>query len=232
MRSARLGALFEVLLCSDFPTQLAIGQALTALGVFPKTANGDLSINYVVVLSLADAVVLIGLIFFLVHAHGDRPSDVLLGARPVARELALGLPMTMAVFAIAIVVLGGLQLLAPSLHNVPQNPMQGLLQRPRDAGLFALVVVVAGGVREEIQRAFILHRFDRWLGGAGVGIVVSSVMFGLGHVLQGNDVAIATALMGAFWAIVYVRRRSVIAPLVSHASFDLLELAQFFAFGR
>jgi membrane protease YdiL (CAAX protease family) len=136
--------------------------------------------------------------------------------------------MTMAVFAIAILVLGSVQLLAPSLHNVPQNPMQDLLRRPRDAGLFAIVVIVAGGVREEIQRAFILHRFDRWLGGAGVGVVVSSAIFGLGHLLQGNDVAVATALMGAFWAIVYVRRRSVVAPMVSHATFDLMQLAQFF----
>jgi membrane protease YdiL (CAAX protease family) len=42
-------------------------------------------------------------------------------------------------------------------------------------------------------------------------------------------VAIATALMGAFWAIVYVRRRSIVAPVVSHSGFNLLELAQYLA---
>ena len=62
---------------------------------------------------------------------------------------------------------------APSLHNVAENPLQELLRSPRDAWLFALVVVVAGGVREEIQRAFLLHRFDIWLGGG----VVSGVLF-------------------------------------------------------
>jgi membrane protease YdiL (CAAX protease family) len=107
-----------------------------------------------------------------------------------------------------------------------------MLRRPRDAGLFAVVVVIAGGVREEIQRAFILHRFDEWLGGAYVGVVVWSLAFGFGHLLQGYDVAIATALMGAFWAIVYVRRRSVVAPLVSHSGFNLLELAQYLAARR
>jgi len=229
MRLARLTALCEILLCSDFPTQLAIGRTLIALGVSPKTAHGDLSIAYVVALSLADACVLIGLILFLLKAHGDRPRDVLLGSRPIARECALGLPMTMAVFAIAVVVLGGVQLIAPWLHNVPDNPMQDLMRTPRDAGLFALVVVVAGGVREEIQRAFILHRFDRWLGGAGVGVVASSALFGVGHLVQGNDVAIATAAMGAFWAIAYVRRRSIVAPAVSHAGFDLFELVVYFS---
>jgi membrane protease YdiL (CAAX protease family) len=225
-------ALFEILLCSDFPTQLAVGATLAAFGILPKSAHGDLSVRYVVVLSLVDTALLIGLILFLLKSHGERPRDVLLGPRPIAGEVKLGLPMTLVALAIAIAVLGAVQFLVPSLHNVPQNPLQDMLRRPRDAGLFALVVVVAGGVREEIQRAFILHRFSEWLGGANVGVVVSSVVFGLGHQLQGNDVALATALMGAFWAFVYVRRRSAVAPLVSHSGFNLLELAQYLVAGR
>jgi CAAX protease family protein len=232
VRAARLVALFEVLLCSDFPTQVAIGATLRVFGIVPKAAHGDLSVRYVVALSLVDTAVLIGLIFFLLKRHGERPRDVFLGSRPIAGEIRLGLPMTLAVFAIAVAVLGIVQFVAPSLHNVPQNPLQDMLRRPRDAGLFAIVVVIAGGVREEIQRAFILHRFERWLGGTGVGIIASSVFFGLGHVLQGNDVAIVTSLLGAFWAIVYVRRRSVVAPLVSHAGFDLVELMQYFVVSR
>ena len=34
-----------------------------------------------------------------------------------------------------------------------------------DAAIFALVVMIAGGVREEIQRGFVLHRFEQYLGG-------------------------------------------------------------------
>ena len=230
--AARLVALFEILLCSDFPTQLAIAATLRVFGIVPKTAHGELSVPYVVGLELADTVLLIGLILFLLTSHGERPRDVFLGTRPVAGEVKLGLPMTLAVFVIAIAVLGGVQLVAPSLHNVPQNPLQDMLRRPRDAGLFAIVVVIAGGVREEVQRAFILHRFDEWLGGAWVGVVVWSLAFGFGHVLQGYDVALATAVMGAFWAIVYIRRRSIVAPLVSHSGFNLLELAQYLAVGR
>ena len=40
----------------------------------------------------------------------------------------------------------------------------------RDPRGFAAVTVVAGGLREEVQRAFILHRFDRHLGGAARGV--------------------------------------------------------------
>ena len=88
-------------------------------------------------------------------------------------------------------------------------------------------VVVAGGIREEMQRAFVLHRFRVWLGGTTVGIVVSSVAFGAGHLLQGDDAALATGLLGVFWGLLYVRRRSVVAPVVSHAGFNLLEVVQY-----
>jgi hypothetical protein len=98
--------------------------------------------------------------------------------------------------------------------------------------LFALAVVVAGGIREEIQRAFLLHRFEVWLGGRTVGVIVASAAFGAGHLVQGVDAVIATGLLGAFWGVVYLRRRSVVAPMVSHAGFDLLQIGQFLLGGR
>ena len=53
---------------------------------------------------------------------------------------------------------------------------------------------------------------------------VLSTACGLGHLLQGRDAAITTGVLGAFWAIVYLRRRSSIAPMVSHAGFHALEV--------
>ena len=87
-------------------------------------------------------------------------------------------------------------------------------------------------MREELQRAFLMHRFERWLGGGAVGVVIASAAFGAGHLLQGADAAVATGLLGAFWAVVYLKRRSVVAPVVSHSGFNLLQLVQFMAIGR
>jgi membrane protease YdiL (CAAX protease family) len=107
-----------------------------------------------------------------------------------------------------------------------------LLRSPRDAWWFALVVVAAGGVREEIQRAFLLHRFNVWLGGPAVGLAVTSIAFGAGHLLQGVDATIATGLLGAFWGAIYLGRRSCVAAIVSHSGFDLVQIAAFLAVGR
>jgi len=224
-------AAIEVVLCSDVLTQIALGGTLGAFGYQPFV-QGRLSVGYVVALSLADTILLIGLILLMLYAHGERPREVLFGRRPILLEIAFGLPLILAALALAVAVLLTIQRLAPSLHTVPNNPLQELLRSPRDAWLFALVVVAAGGLREEIQRAFLLHRFEVWLGGPTVGVVVTSAAFGAGHMLQGVDAAVTTGLLGAFWGMIYLRRRSSVAPIVSHAGFDLVQILQFFAVGK
>lgn len=226
--AGRIVAIIEILLCSDIITQSAIGSTLLALGYRAKLPSGALNVGYVVALSLCDAVLLVGLILVLLYAHGERPRDLFMGRRPIVSEGVFGLLLIPIAFGIALAVILTVRRFAPSLHNVDQNPLQGLLSSPRDAWLFALVVLVAGGVREEIQRAFLLHRFDVWLGGRTVGLVVTSVAFGAGHFdLQGVDAGIATGLLGLFWGFVYLRRRSSVAPIVSHAGFDLLQVLPF-----
>jgi membrane protease YdiL (CAAX protease family) len=227
--SARLAALFEVILCSDYPTQLALDATMRMAG-FSPTVNGQLSLGYVVTLSLADTVLLTGLIVLFLRTHDERLSDVFLGPRPVAGEILLGTQLMFAALALGIAVLMTIQALVPGLHNIARNPLQDLMREPRSAAIFAVVAVVAGGVREEIQRAFVLHRFTVWLGGGTVGLIVGSIAFGAGHVVQGYDAAIATGVLGVFWGIVYLRRRSIVAPIVSHSGFNLLELAQYLLF--
>ena len=44
--------------------------------------------------------------------------------------------------------------------------------------------------------------------------------------------AIATGTLGLYWGAVYLRRRSFVGPMVSHAGFNLIELLQYFTIGR
>ncbi len=182
--------------------------------------------------SLVDTVVLVALIVFFLRAHGERPLDVFLGWRPIPREVVLGVwPLAILALAIGLGLMAVAQRFAPQLHTVAHNPLEALLRTSRDRWLFAGVLVIAGGFREEVQRAFLLHRFERWLGGATVGLIVASVAFGAGHVVQGVDAAIVVGVLGAFWGFVYLRRRSIVAPAVSHSCFNLLEIVRFVATG-
>jgi uncharacterized protein len=228
----RILAVLEILLCSDYPTQIALAATFAAFGFSPQLENGSLSLGYVAVISLADSVLLIALIVFFIRARGERARTVLFGDRPLGPELRAGVPLLFLAFGIALAILLGIQAVAPWLHTVPRNPLQDLVKTPRDAVLFGLVLIVAGGIREEVQRAFLLRRFERWLGGARVGLVISSVAFGAGHIIQGADAAVATGLLGAFWGAVYLKRRSIGAPIVSHAGFNLVQVLQYLAFAR
>lgn len=220
----RVAALLEIILCSGFPTQLTLIVILALLGISPAGSDGRLSLSYIVILTMADAALVLALIWWLLRAHGENPLSMLVGTRPAAREAVLGLLLVPAALLLASVAFVIMQQVAPGLHNVPENPLEALIVSPGAAVAFALVAVLAGGVREEVQRAFILRRFERHLGGAVVGLVVFSVVFGLGHLVQGWDAAIVTGLLGAMWGICYLVRGSVIGPVVCHAGFNLTEV--------
>jgi membrane protease YdiL (CAAX protease family) len=222
----RLRAVLEVLVCSGLPTQLLIGQLLAFAGFPPFGPDGEPRAFPVFALTLADTVVLIALIAILLHAHGERLRDLIIGSRRVPRETALGVVLVPFLFVGVGVTVVLLRRFIPWTHNVASNPFERLMQTPGDAGIFAIVVIIAGGLREEVQRAFLLTRFERWLGGSVVGIVLVSVAFGAGHILQGWDAAIVTGLLGAAWGVIYLRRRSAVAPIVSHAGYNAAQVLQ------
>ena len=221
----RLIAIAEMFLCSSLPTQILLQSVMVQAGWNPLTARGTFSLPFIVTMSLADTALLIVLMVVLTRAHGQSVSGLWLGRRPILREALLGLAAVPVVFVLVVVLLNALRMTAPWLHNVPTNPLEELARGGAlNAVAFGLVAILAGGVREELQRAFLLRRFETHLGGATVGVVVLSLLFGLGHLLQGWDAAITTGALGAFWAVMYLRRRSSIAPLVSHAGFNSLEV--------
>jgi membrane protease YdiL (CAAX protease family) len=194
------------------------------MGVTPFGPDGQFSLPFVLYLSIADTVVLITLMVLLARAHGDSVRALWLGDRPVTREALVGALLIPVVFLMVVVVLNLLQLVAPWLHNVPTNPLEQLAATPGQAAILAIVVILAGGVREELQRAFLLQRFVRYLGGPAVGVILLSIAFGAGHWMQGWDAVLTTGLLGAVWAVVYLRRGSSVAPIVSHSGFNAFEV--------
>ena len=227
LTQARASAIFEIVLCSGVPSQLALAYMFAIAGFTPLGQDGRLSFGYMTTLLLLDATLLIGLIFWFLRRQGEEPRDVFLGRRPAGHEILIGIPMTAVVFMLAVLVLSTAQQLFPTLHNVAVNPLQQLIQSPGQALMLVIVATIGGGLREEIQRAFILHRFEQHLGGGMVGLMLYSLIFGLGHSLQGWDAVLATTMLGLFWGYVYLSRRSIAAPVVSHSGFNAAEIFVF-----
>ena len=217
-------AMAEVVLCSSYPTQVAAAGVLALLGVPPQTADGTLNAAFVFGVSTLDAVLVVGLVVWLLRRQHESLAQVFLGQRAQWREAALGVALVPLVIVGVAVVVRSVQVLFPALHNVPVNPLTAFMIDPAMAVAFGVMVVVAGGVREEMQRAFQLHRLQEHVTSPVVALLVTSVAFGLGHTVQGRDVAMATFGLGLFWGALYLRRRSLVASGVSHALFNLLQV--------
>jgi membrane protease YdiL (CAAX protease family) len=228
----RATAVLEILLCSSIPTQLTIGALLRLAGIASTDAAGHLSLTFVLTLSLTDTALLIVMMIFFMHVHSESARAVWFGTGHAFREALLGLSTVPVVFIGVGILLNTVRLFAPALHNVENNPLEQLAATPGQAAAFSLVAIVAGGVREELQRAFMLRRFEQYLGGATLGVWVLSIAFGLGHVMQGWDAVVTTAALGAFWAWIYLSRRNSVGPIVSHAGFNSLEILRVAVLGQ
>jgi membrane protease YdiL (CAAX protease family) len=218
----------EILLCSGYPTQILVGQLLVLAGVQPLRSDGALSSNFVFMLSLADTALLLTIILWLLVRRGERPVRVFFGDRPAAREIAFGMASLPLIIGLVIGLTLAIRRFLPTLHNVPDNPLAGMIGTGASMWLFLLVVIVAGGVREELQRAFLLHRFRGDLGQPWMGVLITSISFGMGHTLQGLDAAVITGALGATWGVMYLTRGSALASMVSHSLFNSGELLRAF----
>lgn len=235
----------EILLCSGYPTQIVLGKLLVLAGMAPVLPNGSiswygwgfsglstpafsLSSTFVFVVSVADTVVLLALIVFLLRRRGERPLDVFFGGRPALREAWAGALSFPFVIAVVIAMMLGIQRFLPGLHNVPNNPLEGFVGTGVSPWMFLAVVIIAGGMREELQRAFLLHRFRGDLGQPWLGLFITSLSFGMGHTIQGNDAAIITGTLGAIWGAMYLTRGGALASIVSHSLFNSGELLRIF----
>lgn len=221
---SRWQAVGEVVLCSSYPTQILAATALALAGVRAET-GGDLNPTFVVAMAFIDAVLVLALIVWLMHRRGESVSALLVGSTSPVREALFGLGLVVPVTLGVALVVALVRVLVPSLHNLPRNPLTSLMTDPARVVVFALVVVLAGGVREEIQRAFQLHRLAPGVLPRWPALLVTAMAFGFGHTIQGYDVAVATGLLGALWGALFLVRGSIVAPAVCHALFNLGQVA-------
>ncbi len=91
-----------------------------------------------------------------------------------------------------------------------------------EVALGVVLVAVVAVAEETIFRGYLLLRLAPFTRGAGVAVVVSSVIFALGHGYEGGAGMVSVGMLGALYAAVYLWRRSLVAPIVMHFMQDLI----------
>ncbi|MSO48847.1 MAG: CPBP family intramembrane metalloprotease [Acidobacteria bacterium] len=223
---ATVFAALQAIAVCGIPTQVVVATALIlGTGMAPLTPD-DLSLEFVATVSFLDTALVAMLIRVFLMASGENSRDVYLGHRRPMGEIWRGLALVPVAFLVVVGLVSALRAMAPWLHNVKVSPLEAFMGNPLDAAIFAVVVILAGGVREELQRGFILHRFGQRLGGMWVGNLVFGVAFGLLHFDQGWDIALVIGLLGLAWGAFYIRRRSIVMSIANHAGFNAVQVLQ------
>lgn len=99
-------------------------------------------------------------------------------------------------------------------HAIPLLP-----HGPNENRLFKVVSVTAGVCEEVLFRGFLLWYIAGWTG-TMVAVILSSLVFGLGHIYLGTKYVPKTAAAGLVLACLAVASRSLWPAILIHAAMD------------
>jgi membrane protease YdiL (CAAX protease family) len=169
--------------------------------------------------------IILGLILLLLRAGQESLRTLGFLPRRLGPAIARGVAYGAGVF---IVLNVGLSSILASMMPADDAGVAGSLtaffRDPAHLLVWIPVGVIAGGVVEEVERAFVLTRFERWAGKPGLyaGLVLSSVMFGVAHLYQSRSSALSAAVSGLVFGLIYLRKRSGVEAAACHAFADVL----------
>jgi membrane protease YdiL (CAAX protease family) len=220
----RLQAIFEVLLLAGIVSALLAFTpfSMSRLASEQVYHNARLLTGYI----LLEAAITLILLMVVLKSHRETLFDLGLIWSEWKPNLYVGVFLVPILFAVNELTGILFHIFFPQ-YVAAQNPLLDIIRTPTDLALFLVVSIFAGGIKEELQRAFVLDRFRTYLGGAKLGLVLWSFAFGLGHYAQGVQAIVSATLFGFLFGSIYLIRRNLIAPMVAHALYDISALLGF-----
>jgi len=99
-----------------------------------------------------------------------------------------------------------------------------LFRHPYAPLFWVLISVFGGGFAEETIRCFSLQFFENNFGKIGIYfcLILSSVLFGFGHIYQGPVGALTHLGTGLLFGFLFISKRNLVTNIVAHAVYDLI----------
>jgi uncharacterized protein len=164
---------------------------------------------------------LVALILFLLWHNGESLTGIGWKINNSNMEILLGLSLFIP-FAIVISMFQNvLRLLGFSLSS---EPLPSFLHAHGTAEyiLAVFLVMVVAVAEETIFRGYLVIRFRAITDSPLAAVLLSSLIFSLGHGYEGTAGAMTVGCMGVFFALVFLWRQSLIAPMVIHFLQDFI----------
>ena len=142
------------------------------------------------------------------------------------KEIALGILLFMPFSFGTGLLEKGLQALGLS---VPSTPLPSFLAARGMAEFllaFGLVVIVALA-EETIFRGYLILRLKAITASPAAAALLSAAIFSLGHGYEGSAGVVTVGVMGVIFALIYIWRQSLVAPIVMHFLQDFIGIVLF-----
>jgi len=112
-------------------------------------------------------------------------------------------------------------------HAVGANGMAQAARTLAPHGYFESILwvalsVTAGICEEMIFRGYLQRQFVAWTRSAPVGVILSAVLFGAGHVYQGAKATIVIGVYGLMFGILAEARQNLRPGIMTHAWHDAI----------
>ena len=188
---------------------------------FFAVQQGTMSFVLVAISTILRDLALVSLILFFLWRNGESVKALGWTFKHGWREVVLGIglfiPLTFGAAWLE-------QLLQLAGFSAPATPQPSFLTAADTAQfILAFVLVVVVAVAEEtIFRGYLILRFGAITASRTVAILVSAVIFSLGHGYEGTSGVITVGMLGLVFALVYVWRKSLVAPVVMHFLQDFI----------
>jgi membrane protease YdiL (CAAX protease family) len=164
---------------------------------------------------------LLALVLFFLWRNGEPRTRIGWTPRNAGREALLGLVLFVPFFFATHLMEQAL--LDLGLHT-PSAPMPGLdASGGIGQSLLGIVLVAVVAVTEEsIFRGYLMLRFEAMTSSSAAAVILSAAIFALGHGYEGSAGVVTVGFMGAVFALVYLWRGSLVAPIVIHFLQDII----------
>ena len=179
------------------------------------TQQGDGSFAVLAAATIVRDLALIGLIIFFLWRNGEHPERIGWTPKHEWTDIVLGLLLFVPVFFLAGLLNVYLQRLGLSGPSTPAT--EALIPRGSvEIALAILLVIVVAIAEEFIFRGYLIRRFTSVTRNIAWAVILSSIIFAFGHGYQGSAGIITVGFIGLVFALVYVWRRSLMAPVIMH----------------
>jgi membrane protease YdiL (CAAX protease family) len=188
---------------------------------FFAVKQGSLGFVIVAVATILRDLGLVSLILFFVWRNGEPVAAMGWTFKHGRQDILLGVGLFVPFFFSADLLERALLAVG---FSVPSTPLPSLTPaRDTTELLLAVVLVVIVAVAEEtIFRGYLMLRLQAVTASPAVAVVLSAVIFSLGHGYEGSAGVVTVGVMGAVFALVYLWRKSLVAPMVMHFLQDFI----------